>query len=85
MDISIIYVNWKSENYIKESIDSVYEHTHGLQFEIIVVDNASPSGNVDMLKEHFPQITLIKSGTNLGLPGPITLDSRVPPAKLFFS
>ena len=69
MDISIIYVNWKSENYIKESIDSVYEHTDGLQFEIIVVDNASPSGNVDMLKEHFPQITLIKSEKNLGFAG----------------
>ena len=69
MDISIIYVNWKSEAYIKESIDSVYEHTRGLQFEIIVVDNASPSGNVDMLKEHFPQITLIKSEKNLGFAG----------------
>jgi hypothetical protein len=69
MDISIIYVNWKSEAYIKESIDSVYEHTDGLQFEIIVVDNASPSGNVDMLREHFPQITLIKSEKNLGFAG----------------
>jgi GT2 family glycosyltransferase len=69
MDVSIIYVNWKCENYIKESIDSVYEQTHGLQFEIIVADNCSPSGNVDMLKEHFPQITLIKSGTNLGFAG----------------
>jgi GT2 family glycosyltransferase len=69
MELSIIYVNWKSEDYIKESIDSVYKHTDGLQFEIIVVDNASPSGNVDILKEHFPQITLIKSGKNLGFAG----------------
>ena len=69
MDISIIYVNWNSEDFIKESIDSVYEHTHGLEFEIIVVDNASPSGNVGMLKEHFPQITLIKSEKNLGFAG----------------
>jgi N-acetylglucosaminyl-diphospho-decaprenol L-rhamnosyltransferase len=69
MDVSIIYVNWNSEDYIRESIDSVYEHTHGLQFEIIVVDNASPRGNVDVLKERFPQITLIKSGKNLGFAG----------------
>lgn len=69
MDVSIIYVNWNSEAYIKESIESVYEHTHDIQFEIIVVDNASPRGNVDILKEQFPQITLIKSGKNLGFAG----------------
>jgi len=69
MDVSIIYVNWNSEDYIKESIESVYEHTHGLQFEIIVVDNASPRGNVDILKKQFPQITLIKSAKNLGFAG----------------
>ena len=66
MDVSIIYVNWKSEDYIKESIESVYAHTAGLSLEIIVVDNASPSGRVEMLKEHFPQIQLIKSEKNLG-------------------
>jgi N-acetylglucosaminyl-diphospho-decaprenol L-rhamnosyltransferase len=69
MNVSIIYVNWNSEDYIEESIDSIYKHTDGLQFEIIVVDNASPLGNVDILKEHFPQITLIKSSANLGFAG----------------
>jgi GT2 family glycosyltransferase len=69
MDVSIIYVNWNSVDYIRESIESVYEHTNGLQFEIIVVDNASPTGNADILKELFPQITLIKSNTNLGFAG----------------
>jgi N-acetylglucosaminyl-diphospho-decaprenol L-rhamnosyltransferase len=69
MDVSIIYVNWNSAEYIAESIRSVYEHTDGIQFEIIVVDNASPAGNVDVLKEQFPEITLIKSATNLGFAG----------------
>jgi GT2 family glycosyltransferase len=69
MDVSIIYVNWNSEDFIKESIESVYEHTRGLECEIIVVDNASPRGNVDILKQHFPQITLIKSAKNLGFAG----------------
>jgi|SRR5271166_1784049 len=69
MDVSIIYVNWNSVDYIKESIESVYEHTKDTEFEIIVVDNASPKGNVDLLKEQFPQITLIKSEKNLGFAG----------------
>ncbi len=69
LDVSIIYVNWNSVDYMKESIASVYAHTNGLQFEIIVVDNASPAGNVDVLKEQFPEIILIKSGKNLGFAG----------------
>lgn len=69
MDVSIIYVNWNSTGYLKESIASVYEHTHGIQFEIIVVDNASPIRDVDSVKEQFPEITLIKSAVNLGFAG----------------
>ena len=69
MDVSLIYVNWNSVDYIRESIRSVYEQTRGVRFEIIVVDNASPAGNVDILKEEFPEIALIKSATNLGFAG----------------
>jgi N-acetylglucosaminyl-diphospho-decaprenol L-rhamnosyltransferase len=69
LDVSIIYVNWNSVDYMKESIESVYAYTKGISFEIIVVDNASPSGNVDLLKELFPEIILIKSSKNLGFAG----------------
>jgi hypothetical protein len=66
MDLSIIFVNWNAVDYLRECITSIYENTKGISFEIIVVDNASPAGNVDTLKEHFPQITIIKSAENLG-------------------
>lgn len=66
MDISIIFVNWNSEDFLRESIASIYEYTRGISFEIIVVDNASPAGNVDELKDRFPKVTIIKSPENLG-------------------
>ena len=69
MDLSIICVNWNSVNYLRECIPSVYEHTQGITFEIIVVDNASPEGGVDALKQEFPDIVLIKSSENLGFAG----------------
>jgi hypothetical protein len=65
-DLSIILVNWNAVDYLRECIASIYESTQGISFEIIVVDNASPAANVDTLKEHFPQITIIKSPENLG-------------------
>jgi GT2 family glycosyltransferase len=69
MDLSIIFVNWNSVNYLRECITSIYEHTSGIAYEIVVVDNASPEGEVDALKEMFPEIVLIKSATNLGFAG----------------
>lgn len=68
-DISIIYVNWNSVDYLKESIESIYQNTQGLRFEIIVVDNASPERDIDVIGEQFSEVTIIKSKDNLGFAG----------------
>jgi len=69
VDLSIIYVNWNSADYLRECIPSIYEHTRGISFEIIVVDNASPAGDIGALKREFPSIILIRSAVNLGFAG----------------
>ncbi len=69
MELSIIYVNWNSLDYLRESIASVYDHTHSVSFEVIVVDNASPEPGVDSLKKMFPDLTIVQSDKNLGFAG----------------
>ena len=69
MELSIIFVNWNSVDYLRECLTSVFETTHGVSFEIVVVDNASSAGNVDLLKEEFPELKLIQSAKNLGFAG----------------
>lgn len=66
MDLSIIFVNWNSVAYLRECIPSIYEHTRGISFELIVVDNASPDGQGRTIKDYFPEVTLIESSENLG-------------------
>ena len=63
MDVSIIIVNFNSARYTGECIDSVVQHTVGLAFEIIVVDNNSESNDVDLLEEilETKDVRLIKS------------------------
>jgi len=82
MDLSVIYVNWNSVNYLCNSINSVYTYTQGLSFEIIVIDNASPEGGTDVLKQHFPDILLVKSSDNLGFAGANNLGFKLSSGKL---
>lgn len=49
MDVSIIIVNYNTLIVTQECIDSVFEKTQGVEFEVILVDNASTDGS----KEHF--------------------------------
>lgn len=49
MDVSIIIVNYNTRDITKDCIDSVFEKTRGVSFEVILVDNASTDGS----KEFF--------------------------------
>jgi len=66
MDLSIIIVNWNTKELLKDCIKSIYKKTQNIDYEIIIVDNASKDGSVKMLKEEFPQCITIASKENLG-------------------
>ena len=66
MRLSIIFVNWNSTDYLRDCLTSIYEWTENVEFEVIVVDNASPNADVDVLKQSFKDVILIKSPENLG-------------------
>ncbi|GAK55309.1 glycosyl transferase, family 2 [Candidatus Vecturithrix granuli] len=64
MDVSIIIVNLNSRQLLEDCLTSVYQHTHDIEFETIVVDNASTDGSVEMVKTQFPQVRLIENAVN---------------------
>lgn len=66
MDLSIIIVNWNSKEYLRKCIASILVETHGIEFEIVVIDNASFDGSDEMLREYYPQVRFIQSDKNLG-------------------
>lgn len=66
-DLSVILVNTNNGNVIRPCLDSVYRFTAGLDFEVIVVDNGSTDGSLEMLKRDYgARIRLIENGANLG-------------------
>lgn len=69
LDLSIILVNWNSVAFLKACLQSVFEKTKGVSYEVIVVDNASPDGCGEMLRQDFPSVLFVQSPRNLGFAG----------------
>lgn len=67
--VSIIIINYNTFLITCNCIKSIYEHTKGIEFEIILVDNASTESDPEKFKENFPGIDLIKSNVNTGFAG----------------
>ncbi len=65
VDVSVIIVNYNSFQLLNETLSSLVEHTKGLTYEVIVVDNNS-EGNVEGVTRHYPDIKLIKNNINKG-------------------
>ena len=66
LDVSIIIVNYNTNELLKNCINSIYSQTKEISYEIIVSDNGSSDGSQEMLKTIFPEVKLIQNNTNLG-------------------
>ena len=64
--ISIVIINYNTFNITRQCIQSIVANTTDVEYEIILVDNASTERNADDFKVLFPQIKLIKSSVNAG-------------------
>lgn len=66
MEISIIINNYKTRGLLKQCLKGIYLYPPNVEFEVIVVDNNSQDGSVELVKETFPQVKLIEAKENLG-------------------
>jgi len=65
--ISFIIPNWNGKEYLARCLNSIIEASSpGYEKEIIVVDNASADGSMEMIEDLFPQARLICNDRNLG-------------------
>ena len=66
MDLSVIIINCSTEDYLRDCLRSVFATVKEIDFEVIVVDNASNDGSMAMLKVEFPHIRRIENYENRG-------------------
>jgi GT2 family glycosyltransferase len=66
LELSIVFVNWNSSDYLRDSLESIYANTAGIDFEVVVVDNASSEDEATKLRQLPHAIKVFASETNLG-------------------
>ena len=67
LDLSIVIVNWNNKKILQDCLKSIYQTHPDYQCEIIVIDNHSKDGSVEMIEGQFPEVKLVKNNENLGL------------------
>lgn len=64
--VSVIIVSYNTKELTRNCLRSLFEQTVGIDFEVIVSDNGSQDGSIDMIRTEFPQVIVIENGKNLG-------------------
>ncbi|MGE5041740.1 MAG: glycosyltransferase family 2 protein [Candidatus Levyibacteriota bacterium] len=64
MDVTISIVSYNTAPELAKCIKSIYSYTKDIGFEVIVIDNASTDGTIEMLQEKFPQVNIIRNKKN---------------------
>lgn len=67
MDVSFVIVSLNTSNYLKGCLESLVDSLKdSFQYEIIIVDNGSKDGSLQMVSENFPFVTIIRNPENYG-------------------
>jgi len=64
--LSVIIVNYNVRPFLQQALTSVSRAVKGIDSEIIVVDNGSGDGSVQLVQREFPDVNLIRNTENVG-------------------
>jgi GT2 family glycosyltransferase len=73
IDLSICIVAYKTRGQLRDCLDSVRTQCAGMSYEVIVVDNNSNDGTLEMLRSTYPEVQLICLPENQGYTHPMNL------------
>lgn len=62
--LSIIIISFNTRDILRDCLLSIRNASLACSYEIIVVDNNSADGSVDMIRETFPDVTVIANEDN---------------------
>src|SRR3989475_4766300 len=60
----VVILNWNGRDSIRQCLQSVLHQTYAT-YRVVVVDNASTDGSRDIVRDEFPEVTLVPLPENL--------------------
>jgi GT2 family glycosyltransferase len=73
IDITIGLVSYNTKELVVRCLASILEHTQGVSYQVILVDNASKDGTAEVVEADFPSVEVIHSSKNVGFPSAINM------------
>ena len=64
--VGLVILNWNSGSTILESIASAVA-SHDADVRILIIDNGSTDGSLDLIRKTYPQVTVIANAHNVGV------------------
>lgn len=72
-----VVVTWQAAHLLPQCLDSLLrQDVPGAALEIVVVDNASTDGTVELLARDYPHVRVVRSATNVGFAAGVVLGTR---------
>jgi GT2 family glycosyltransferase len=68
-DLSIIIISYNTKELTLACLQSIFQQTGDISFEVIVLDNDSQDGSAKAIAAAFPQVKLLAHSENLGFAG----------------
>lgn len=64
--LTIVIVNWNVIELLTKCLDSIKQFVKEIDYEVIVVDNASEDNSVEIIQQDYPYVNLIVNQRNEG-------------------
>ena len=68
MKLTVIMVNYNQCNLLKQALNSLVNAGKGVDYEVLIVDNASCDKSIEMLTYQFPQFHVLANQVNESIP-----------------
>jgi len=66
VDVSVVIVSWNTCEILHQCLKSIYATIRSISFEVIVIDNGSTDGSVEMIRQEFDRVKLLMNSENRG-------------------
>jgi N-acetylglucosaminyl-diphospho-decaprenol L-rhamnosyltransferase len=74
--LDVVIVSYRSRELLRECLGALRAHPPSCPISVVVVDNASGDGTVELVAREFPEVDLIASARNLGFAAATNLGAQ---------